>query len=124
MNMKQVAISPLQLVRPHNRLPPLRALPFCRCLHRSSPYAAIPLPSTAAGPPPSAPIPAASQYGERVDRRRRQAEMLKKGQELRSNQEKPGNAMKKRFWKDVFVKTDLGMTVGTVDLMSDSFNKS
>ncbi|MCJ1247163.1 ATP synthase complex assembly protein atp12 [Trapelia coarctata] len=79
--------------------------PHTRCIHTSPSKPATPLPFAAAGPPPSAPLPAASQYGERVDRRRRQAELLKRGQDLRASQMKPGSAMKKRFWKDVSVKT-------------------
>ena len=77
-----------------------------QCIHTTLPKNANPLPITATGPPPAAPIPAASQYGERVDRRRKQAELLKKGQDLRASQMKPGTAMKKRFWKDVSVQTD------------------
>ncbi|KAL8929697.1 MAG: hypothetical protein Q9172_000376 [Xanthocarpia lactea] len=77
-----------------------------RCLHASSSVLATPLPVTQAGPPPTAPLPAVSQYGERVDRRRRQADLLKKGQEMRMQQMKPGSAMKKRFWKDVGVHTN------------------
>ena len=79
-----------------------------RCLHTTTLNAANPLPIGVAGPPPSAPIPAASQYGERVDRRRRQAELLKRGQEMRIDQKKPGSALKKRFWKDVNVHTESG----------------
>lgn len=71
--------------------------------------AANPLPFASVGPPPSAPLPATSQYGERVDRRRRQAELLKRGQDLRASQMKPGSALKKRFWKDVSVKSTPGM---------------
>lgn len=63
---------------------------------------------TATGPPPAAPVPSASQYGEQVSRRRRQAELLKRGQDLRTSQMKPGTAMSKRFWKDVIVKTEAG----------------
>ena len=81
-----------------------------QCLHTTSAQAATPLPITATGPPPAAPQPAASQYGERVDRRRRQAELLKRGQDMRASQMKPGTAIKKRFWKDVSVETDDGMT--------------
>ncbi|KAF6218051.1 hypothetical protein HO133_006463 [Letharia lupina] len=76
------------------------------CLHTTSPRVATPLPITATGPPPAAPQPAASQYGERVDRRRRQAELLKRGQDMRASHMKPGTAIKKRFWKDVSVQTD------------------
>lgn len=96
-------------LRYHRPLPAFHNSVICRCLHTSPSYAANPLPETAAGPPPSAPIPAASQYGQRVDRRRRQAELLKKGQDLRTSHMKPGSAMKKRFWKDVSVKPDTGM---------------
>jgi len=85
-----------------------RIPPSIQSLHTTPLQYAIPLPITAAGPPPSAPIPAASQYGERADRRRRQAELLKRGQDLRTSHMKPGSAMKKRFWKDVTVKTTDG----------------
>lgn len=97
-----------------------RALPYCphralvQCLHTSTPNAATPLPITATGPPPAAPVPAASQYGERVDRRRRQAELLKRGQDMRASAMKPGTAIKKRFWKDVHVKTDEGMNLAVL----------
>ena len=84
--------------------------PHPRCLHTTVPRLATPLPITATGPPPAAPQPAASHYGERVDRRRRQAELLKRGQDMRASQTKPGTAIKKRFWKDVSVQTDEGMT--------------
>jgi len=80
-----------------------------QCLHTTASRNATPLPITATGPPPAAPVPAASQYGERVDRRRRQAELLRRGQDMRASQMKPGTAMKKRFWKDVSVQTDNGM---------------
>ena len=81
-----------------------------QCFHTTTPRVANPLPITATGPPPAAPQPAASQYGERVDRRRRQAELLKRGQDMRATHMKPGTAIKKRFWKDVSVQTDDGMT--------------
>ena len=81
-----------------------------QCLHTTIPRAATPLPITATGPPPAAPQPAASQYGERVDRRRRQADLLKRGQDMRVSQTKPGTAIKKRFWKDVSVQRDDGTT--------------
>jgi len=34
---------------------------------------------------------------------------LRRGQDMRASQMKPGTAMKKRFWKDVSVQTDNGM---------------
>ncbi|SLM38570.1 Orthogonal Bundle domain in ATP12 [Lasallia pustulata] len=86
---------------PSSTLPPR----LYQCLHSTAPKPADPLPITTLAPPPSAPLPAASQYGERVDRRRRQAELLKRGQDLRASNMKPGSAVTKRFWKDVTVQT-------------------
>ncbi|KAL9011404.1 MAG: hypothetical protein Q9173_003753, partial [Seirophora scorigena] len=67
---------------------------------------ANPVSVTRPGPPPTAPLPAASQYGERADRRRQQAELIKKAQDKRTEAAKPGSALKKRFWKDVHVQTE------------------
>lgn len=94
----------------YENVPSLCLSAHLQCLHTSIPRLATPLPITATGPPPAAPQPAASQYGERVDRRRRQAELLKRGHDMRASQTKPGTAIKKRFWKDVSVQTDDGMT--------------
>ena len=99
----------------HRTVPSILPSVLFQCLHTTAPIAATPLPTTAPGPPPPAPVPAASQYGERVDRRRRQAELLKRGQDLRASQMKPGTAMKKRFWKDVSVQTDNGTSLYTHD---------
>ena len=77
-----------------------------RLLQISPRHYATALPITATGPPPNPPVPAPSEYGERIDRRRRQAEMLRQSQEARARQ-KPGsrtNPLKKRFWNDVHVK--------------------
>lgn len=93
----------------HRNVPSLCLPAHLQCLHTTVPRLATPLPITATGPPPAAPQPAASQYGERVDRRRRQAELLKRGQDMRASQTKPGTAIKKRFWKDVSVQRDHGM---------------
>ncbi len=87
------------------------APPSRRCLHGTTSKPAIPLPTTTPGPPPQPPIPATSRYGDRVQRRNKQAELLKRGQDLRASQMKPGTAMKKRFWKDVSVKETPGMTI-------------
>ncbi|KAI4088497.1 MAG: hypothetical protein LQ344_006010 [Seirophora lacunosa] len=87
---------PLQLVVTYTR----------RHLHASPAGAANPVSVTRPGPPPKAPLPAASQYGEHVDRRRRQAELIKKAQDKRTEAAKPGSALKKRFWTDVHVQTE------------------
>ena len=104
-----LASSPL-FYTSHRTVPYTCPLALLQWLHTTSPRVATPLPITATGPPPAAPQPAASQYGERVDRRRRQAELLKRGQDFRTSHMKPGTAMKKRFWKDVSVQTDDGTT--------------
>ena len=79
---------------------------FPQCFSIATNKFATTLPITLTGPSPAAPVPDVSQYGERVDRRRRQAELLRRGQDMRASQMKPGTAMKKRFWKDVSVQTD------------------
>lgn len=62
-------------------------------------------PITAAGPPPNPPTPSAHHSDGRVARRRKQAELLKRGQDLRSVTAKKGggSAKTKRFWKHVHV---------------------
>ncbi|EXJ83283.1 ATP synthase mitochondrial F1 complex assembly factor 2 [Capronia coronata CBS 617.96] len=62
------------------------------------------LPITATGPPPSAPVATSSQYGDRVEERRRKAEMLKQGKELRASQSGKSSPLKKRFWNEVTVR--------------------
>lgn len=89
-------------------------LTFSRPTHRNFHYSprpsATPLPIGVVGPPPSPPLPAASQYGDRVERKRKQAEMLKQGRELRASHNPKGKqySVKKRFWKDVHVKETPG----------------
>ena len=61
------------------------------------------LPLTATGPPPAAPVPAASQYGERIERRKRQAAILREAQGSRDGSRNAKISLKKRFWKDVTV---------------------
>ncbi|KAF2138138.1 uncharacterized protein K452DRAFT_301498 [Aplosporella prunicola CBS 121167] len=76
-----------------------------RCLHTSSSWSAKPIPHPAApGPPPGPPKPAATTPEERIARKQRQAELLKKGQSIKPNPAKPASALQKRFWKDVHVK--------------------
>lgn len=94
----------------HKTVPSSCLSTILQCIHTTTPRVATPLPITVTGPPPAAPQPAASQYGERVDRRRRQAELLKRGQDMRASHMKPGTAIKKRFWKDVSVQINDGMS--------------
>lgn len=87
-------------------------LPFTqRSLHSSPPKPATVGPITASGPPPTAPVPSAEHVDSRVARRRKQAELLKRGQDLRSvaGGTGGGTAKTKRFWKDVHVKHADGM---------------
>jgi len=77
-----------------------------RYLHTSPKIEADVHPITASGPPPSAPVPSAEHVDARVARRRKQAELLKRGQDLRAvaGGSGGGTAKTKRFWKDVHVK--------------------
>ncbi|KUJ23402.1 ATP12-domain-containing protein [Mollisia scopiformis] len=77
-----------------------------RCLHSSPPNPATVAPITASGPVPAAPVPSAEHVDSRVARRRKQAELLKKGQDLRAVAAGTGGgtAKQKRFWKHVHVK--------------------
>lgn len=77
-----------------------------RCLHNSAASPATVQPVTAfPGPPPKAPVPSAEHVDSRVARRRKQAELLKRGQDLRAiaGGSGGGTAKTKRFWKDVHV---------------------
>jgi hypothetical protein len=77
--------------------------PVICCLHTSASKLAVAHPVTAHGPPPKTPLPAPA-YGEHVERRKRQSEIIKQGKELRLQGSEPSSALKKRFWKDVHVK--------------------
>ncbi|TVY31031.1 Protein atp12, mitochondrial [Lachnellula hyalina] len=61
---------------------------------------------TVSGPPPKPPTPSAEHVDSRVARKRKQAELLKKGQDMRALESGKGggSAKTKRFWKDVHVK--------------------
>jgi len=51
-------------------------------------------------------VPQTSQYGDRIEERKRKAQLLEKGKELRAAQNATGKTspLKRRFWKDVHVK--------------------
>lgn len=88
----------------HRTLPCL-TLSGSHSLHVSSRQNAVALPITATGPPPAAPVSATS---EQIVRRQRRAKLLQHGQSLRADQTHSEDRLKKRFWKDVNVKTDSG----------------
>jgi hypothetical protein len=92
------------------RIAPRRTfVPLYKCLHTSSSRSATPLPHpTTPGPPPEPPTPAPSEAEDRVVRKRKQAELFRKAQEVRTNPAKPKTVLQKRFWKNVTVKDTLG----------------
>ncbi|KIV95871.1 hypothetical protein PV10_03473 [Exophiala mesophila] len=83
--------------------------PF-RPISTTSNVKATALPITGAGPPPSAPVPQPSSYSDRISERKRKADLLEKGKEIRASEQassssgKKTNPLKRRFWKDVHVK--------------------
>jgi hypothetical protein len=87
-----------------------RFRPACRCLHNSSPRTATPLPHPiAAGPPPQPPIAPASETEERVARKRQQAALLARQEQIKVDPAKPASALRKRFWKESSVLETAGM---------------
>lgn len=78
-----------------------------RSIHGSVSKPASVAPITAAGPPPSAPLPdpSAINKDDRIARKKKQAALLKSGQDMRSiGSGKGGGAATKRFWKDTSVQ--------------------
>lgn len=78
-----------------------------RSIQVSTSQAASVAPITAAGPPPGPPIPepAAINKEDRIARKKKQAELLRRGQDLKGlGTGKGGSAATKRFWKDVNIK--------------------
>lgn len=88
------------------RQPPQHAVRSrARWLHGTPSKDATPIPHpTITGPPPSPPESTPSAAGERITRKRQQAEALQEAQNTKINPSKPGTALQKRFWKDVLVK--------------------
>ena len=91
----------------------LTALPAAtRAIHHSGAREADVAPVVGTGPPPAPPVPESktAELDERVARRRRQAEMLKRARELRGKPvggaaaKKSPALLKRRFWDDVFVR--------------------
>jgi hypothetical protein len=107
MDALRPALASLRLAAPR-RAP----RPLYHCLHTSAVRAATPLPhASIPGPPPATPAPHVSDPLERVARKKRQAELLKQAQDVRTEAKpssKPKSLLKKRFWKDVVVKETPG----------------
>jgi ATP synthase F1 complex assembly factor 2 len=89
-----------------------------RLIHSTTTRTANVDPLVGTGPPPEAPTTSGYQ---RVERRRRQAELLKAARDIRNGKSK-STALKKRFWDDVYVKevdgkseynADLGLSTST-----------
>ena len=80
------------------------ASPATRPIHSTVVKAANVAPIVGTGPPPEPPTPTAQLPNERLERRRRQAELLKNVRELRSAQGGKLAPLKKRFWKEVAVE--------------------
>ncbi|KAI9056262.1 hypothetical protein LZ554_001189 [Drepanopeziza brunnea f. sp. 'monogermtubi'] len=85
-----------------------------RCLQTSTPASATVQPLTASGPPPKVPVPSAEHVDSRVARRKKQAELLKRGTDLKAiaGGAGGGSAKTKRFWREVHVKgSDEGLQI-------------
>merc|ERR1711939_310162 len=84
---------------------------FLRPLSTTASHAATALPITATGPPPEPPQPTSSAYSSQLSERRRKAALLQAGKDLRaaqspsSSSSKKHSPLRKRFWKDVHVRT-------------------
>lgn len=91
------------------RSPALLPLPpLSRAIHSSAPNPANVSPFHATGPPPSPPLPAPEHPYAKIERRRKQAELLQKAKDLReaasSGGEKGKAPLRKRFWDNAYVK--------------------
>src|ERR1700761_2165249 len=88
----------------------IRQLTHSSRMHTAVPKYASPVPHpSVAGPPPPPPTPAASQPEDRVARKRKQAELLQRGLNLRANPSKAGSVLQKRLWTDVSVEETPGI---------------
>lgn len=89
------------------RIPRQLALPrpqFVRPFHQSIARTANVAPIVGTGPPPDPPTPAARNAQERLERRKKHAELLKTAKEVRSAQDGKSSGVAKRFWKEVTVR--------------------
>ncbi|KAI0886176.1 ATP12-domain-containing protein [Annulohypoxylon maeteangense] len=103
----------LQCTHPNAATLPLitRRTQHHRNIHTTPPTPATVSPIHGTGPPPEPPVPSADSSTARLERRKKQAELLEKAQEIRKSSSKPtdskkefrDNALRRRFWKDVHV---------------------
>lgn len=76
-----------------------------RLISHTATKAADVAPIVGTGPPPEPPSPAAANAYERIERRKRQAHILKDAKDIRTvTSGKSTGGLKSRFWKDVDVK--------------------
>ncbi|OAA45044.1 ATP12 ATPase family protein [Metarhizium rileyi] len=75
-----------------------------RTMHATAYKAAKVAPVLGTGPPPEPPTPAVRNMSERIERRRKQAEMLKQAKAIRNAKDGKTTVLRKRFWKDVSVQ--------------------
>lgn len=119
MNLKPVLnlSSSSLFCKAHRTVPSLPLRLKFQTFHTSFPNDATVLPITIIGPPPAPPVPA---IREQKTRRKLQAALTEHRQNLKNDRTqpttpaKPGDKLKKRFWKDVSVKTDSGMPIQPV----------
>lgn len=75
-----------------------------RRIHSSAAKAAVAHPINVRGPPPKPPAPS-PEFVERIERRKKQADLIQQGNVADSGQGSASSKpLKRRFWKDVHVK--------------------
>ncbi|KAG5927355.1 hypothetical protein E4U42_002332 [Claviceps africana] len=96
-------------MRPTTKLPQRmlsRTMPTpspCRSMHTTACKAANVASALGTGPPPEPPTPTVRNMNERIERRRKQAELLKQAKVIRNAQDGKTTTLRKRFWKEVSV---------------------
>ncbi|KYK59860.1 ATP12 ATPase family protein [Drechmeria coniospora] len=75
-----------------------------RAIHSTIARAAQVAPVLGTGPPPEPPTEAVRSLNERIERRKRQAEMLKTAKVIRNAKDGKATTLRKRFWKDTSVQ--------------------
>lgn len=89
-----------------------------RSISQTTGKAANVAPIVGTGPPPQPPSPAVANAYERIERRRRQAKLLKEAKDIRSvTAGKSSGGLKNRFWKDVDVKEVDGKDLARLPLI-------